>query len=129
MNRRNGFRLALILFLIAFGALLFYIGKEHQVFLDDKAITLDGKTYPAIENLKVSVNGGEALEFVADDRDVTVSDGPFLSVKVEITDADGKVLRTIERSARLRFQRSVMVSLPALAGGAPNFLIPPPAQE
>ncbi len=129
MNRRNGFRLALVLFLIAFGAFLFYIGKEHQVFLDDKAITLGGKEYPALENLRVSVNGGEPLEFVADDRDVTVSDGPALSLKVEITDADGKVLRTVERSVRLCFQRAVMVSLPALAGGAPDFLVPPPAEE
>jgi hypothetical protein len=129
MNRRNGFRIGLILLLIAFGAFLFYIGKEHQVFLDDKEITLEGKTYPAIGNLRVSVNGGDPLEFVADDRDVSVSDGPSLSVKVEITDADGKVLKTVERSARLRFQRTVMVSLPALAGGAPDFLIPPPVEE
>ena len=44
--------------------------REHQIFLDNKTIEADGKTFKAMEQVNVSVNGGDPVELLARDRDV-----------------------------------------------------------
>lgn len=58
------------LILLCFG--LYYIGKEHEVLLDNKTVTIAGKEYAAIPYMTLVVDGNEEkeMEFYADDRDV-----------------------------------------------------------
>lgn len=126
MARINKYRSGLIIFLIFLGVFLFYIGKEHQVFVDNKLSIIDGKTYQPIAKLKVSIGNGNILELATGDRDVALSRGPFLRIKVEIIDQNGETLKIIEKSVRIGFKNSVMVSLPALTEGSPNFILPSP---
>ena len=59
--------LALIL-LVALGVWLFYVGREHQVLLDNKTIELEGVTFKALQEVRVSVNGAEPVELYPRDR-------------------------------------------------------------
>ena len=113
--------------LLALGVALFYVGREHQIFLDNKTIEADGKTFRAMEQVNVSVNGGNPVELLARDRDVVKAVGPSFSLRVEVLDSmGGDVERTIELKMTPGFGKDMMLSLPLLAAGREDFLLPPP---
>ncbi|MBQ9565078.1 MAG: hypothetical protein IJU98_05770 [Synergistaceae bacterium] len=121
-------RTLVLALLIALGTWLFYIGREHQVFLDNKSIERDGKNFRALEQVNVSVNGGTPVELLARDRDVAVTVGPKFSLRVEILDSmGGDVERVVELSLEPGFDKDLMVSLPLLAALRADFILPPPA--
>ena len=120
-------RLALLALLIALGVWLFYIGREHQVFLDNKTIERDGKTFKALAQVNVSVNGGDPIELFTRDRDLAKVVGPAFSLKVEVYDFVGDdPEKVIELEIRPGFDKDLMLSLPLLAAGREDFILPPP---
>ena len=129
MTRRNGIRTVLVLLLVGLGVVLFALGKEHQVFLDNKALAVGGAEIPALEAVRVTVDGGEPLEFAADDRDVVQTRGLRAQVKLEILDGNGNVTKTVERSVSFSFEDRVMLSLPVLVQGGEGYRLPPPVVE
>ena len=115
-----------LLSLIALGVWLFYIGREHQVFLDNRSMEVDGRSFKALEQVNVSVNGANPLELYPRDRDMAKAVGPSFTVKVEVLDSmGGDVVRTIETKVDMGFGRDVMLSLPLMAADQ-DFLLPPP---
>ena len=113
--------------LLALGVALFYVGREHQIFLDNKTIELEGVTFKALQEVRVSVNGGDPVELLARDRDVVKAVGPSFSLRVEVLDSmGGNVERTIELRLTPGFGKDMMLSLPLLAAGREDFLLPPP---
>ena len=129
MTRRNGIRTVLVLLLVGLGVVLFALGKEHQVFLDNKALAVGGAEVPALESVRVTVDGGEPLEFAADDRDVVQTRGLRAQVKLEVLDGNGNVTKTVERSVSFSFEDRVMLSLPVLAQGGEGYRLPSPVVE
>ncbi|WP_352426223.1 DUF6672 family protein [Aminomonas paucivorans] len=129
MTRRNGIRTVLVLLLVGLGVVLFALGKEHQVFLDNKALAVGGAEVPALEAVRVTVDGGEPLEFAADDRDVVQTRGLRAQVKLEVLDGNGNVTKTVERSVSFSFEDRVMLSLPVLVQGGEGYRLPPPVVE
>lgn len=129
MTRRNGIRTVLVLLLVGLGVVLFALGKEHQVFLDNKALAVGGAEVPALEAVRVTVDGGEPLEFAADDRDVAQTRGLRANLKLEVLDGNGNVTKTVERSVSFSFEDRVMLSLPVLVQGGEGYRLPPPVVE
>ena len=82
-------RTIVLVALLALGVALFYVGREHRIFLDNKTIEADGKTFRAMEQVNVSVNGGAPVELLARDRDVVKTVGPSFSLRVEVLDSMG----------------------------------------
>ncbi|MBR1672866.1 MAG: hypothetical protein IJ702_08060 [Fretibacterium sp.] len=127
-------RTALLALLLALGTWLFYIGREHQIFLDNKSIERDGKNFRALEQVNVSVKSkshgdawGEPIELLARDRDVVVTVGPKFSLKAEILDSmGGDVERVIEITLEPGFQKDLMLSLPLLNAARGDFILPSP---
>ena len=121
-------RTVLLALLIALGTWLFYIGREHRVFLDNKSIERDGKNFRALEQVNVSINGGEPIELLARDRDVAVTVGPKFSLKVEFLDSmGGDVERVVEMTLEPGFDKDLMLSMPLLNAARGDFILPPPA--
>ena len=58
-------RLVVLAALIALGIWLFYIGREHQIFLDNKTLG----DFKALEQVNVSINGGEVSELMTRERE------------------------------------------------------------
>ena len=115
-------RLIVIAGLIALGFWLFYIGREHRIFLDNK--TVNG--YNALEQVNVSLNGGESTELTPRDRDMRKVVGPEFELKAEILDGDGETVSTITRKIVIGCSKDIMISLPILAGGSEDFVMPAP---
>lgn len=123
-------RLALLAFIIAFGVWLFYIGREHQIFLDNKSIERDGQNFKALAQVNVSVNGGDPIELFTRDRDMAKAVGPAFSIKVEVFDFVGDdPEKVIELEVRPGFGKDLMLSLPLLAAGREDFILPPPGGQ
>ena len=116
-------RLILLAALIALGGWLFYIGREHQIFLDNK--TLNG--YKALEQVNVSINGGEESELMTRERSVQKVVGPKFSLKAQVFDEDGNIIRTLEREVKLCIMsKDVMINLPVFVSSDEGFIVPAP---
>ena len=121
-------RLIVLAALIALGIWLFYIGREHQIFLDNKTLG----DYKALEQVNVSVNGGEVSELMSRERDVKKVVGPKFEIKAEIFNDDGEISKTITKEIKIddlckfNFSKDIMINLPALAAEAENFIVPAP---
>ena len=115
-------RLVVLAGLIVLGVWLFFIGREHQIFLDNKAWS----GYKPLEQVNVSVDGGKVSELMPRDRDVRKIVGMKFEVKAEIFDDKGEVTDTIIKTIRPKCSKDIMINLPALAAGDEGFIIPAP---
>ena len=116
-------RLILLAALVALGFWLFYIGREHQIFLDNKNFG----EYKALEQVNVSIDGGEAAELLPRDRDMRKVVGPEFRLKAEIFDDKGEITNTIERGIKICFMsKDIMINLPLLAASDDNFIVAAP---
>ena len=115
-------RLVLVAALIALGVWLFYIGREHQIFLDNKTFG----DFKALEQVNVSINNGETVELMPRERDMKKVVGSKFEIKAEVFDDKGEISNTITKIINLCFSKDIMINLPAFAGGAENFIVPSP---
>jgi hypothetical protein len=120
-------RLAALCLVLLLSAWLFYIGREHRVFLDNKTIEAGGETFRALAFVRVSVAGNPTVELMPRDRDVAAAAGPRFTVRVEVMDEFGEeVEKVIEKEIAPGFSGDMMLSLPLLAAGRDDFVLPPP---
>lgn len=116
-------RLILLAALIALGGWLFYIGREHQIFLDNR--TLNG--YKALEQVNVSVNNGEVSELMTRERTVNKVVGPKFTLKAQVFDEDGNIIQTLEREVKLcPMSKDIMINLPVFVSSDRGFIVPAP---
>lgn len=128
-KKRLVIRIVLLILIVAFGFFLFYIGKQHEVLLDNKEVEISGKTYTPAEYVVVTINGDEenTLEFYPDDRDVAKLNGPSHTIKVQVVNEETEeVIKTVERSFNFGRTGNLMISLPALVEEAPDVYLPLP---
>ena len=128
-KKRLVIRIIAFLCVIAVACGLFYIGKQHNVLLDNRNATIDGKQFEASKYVRVIVDGNEKdyIEFEADDRDAVNLEGHFHTIKVVEMDADTeKVTKTVERKMNFGVVGAEMLSLPAILAEASNIDLPLP---
>lgn len=129
INRRNGFRVGLLVVLVLFGMYLYTSGKQHQMLVDNMTIELEGKAYAPEALIRVAFNGGEPLELASGDRDVTHIVGPRHTVKIEVLNESGDVVNTLDGDFRWVGRKKSMFSVPAFMGGAPSPMVDSPVEE
>ena len=115
-------RLVVLAGLIALGVWLFFIGREHQIFLDNKNLN----DFKAFEQVNVSINSGSPIELMPNDREVVKTVGPKFTIKAEVFDEEGEISSTIETTVRVNLSKDIMINLPAFAGGSENFIVAAP---
>jgi hypothetical protein len=120
-------RIAALCFIAAFSVFLFYIGREHQIFLDNKSIEVEGKSFRALQFVRVSVDDASPIELMPRVRDLAKVVGPYFRVKVEVMDEFGEeVENVIERDLKPGFKKNMMLSIPLLVAGREDYILPPP---
>ena len=115
-------RLLVVAGLVALGFWLYCVGMEHKLYLDNKAMNGNNP----LEQVNVSINGGDTVELMPRDRDMRKSVGPEFTLKADILDVDGEIENTITRTIRLGQSKDIMISLPTLATGSGDFVMPAP---
>ncbi|MFA0887778.1 MAG: DUF6672 family protein [Synergistales bacterium] len=130
LNRRNGFRIGLLIVLILFGVYLFTSGRQHQMFVDNMAVEIDGKAYaPEQATVRAFFDANEAMELASGDRDVTQVVGQGHTVRIEVLNESGDVVKTLDGDFKWISGKKGMFSIPAFLGGAPSAMIDSPRQE
>jgi hypothetical protein len=126
--RRIAIRAALVAALAATAFGMYSIGKEHNVLLDNRAAVIDGVEYAPVEALTLAIDGVKKNDVKAGGRVAHKMIGRNHKIAIGITRSDKTVEKTIERGVRFDADmRKWMISLPALAAGAPDIYIPTPA--
>lgn len=139
-SRRHLFQLSTVVVLILLGVLMYVIGRQHTILLDNKTLEVGGTSYQAFSVVEVAVDKEEVLELAARDRDKAVVMGQRHTVMLRYAD---RFFEEHELTVSFKVpigQDMVLISLPALAGGAdesvwlqnyepPTAVAPPQAEE
>lgn len=121
--RRNLIRVGLLIILIAFGFILYNIGKEHKIFIDNRDITIGGKEYVASTTYRVYVDGKQVGDVRKGKRKVAKSPGSKHTIVIEELDGRTPTGQKWEREFQLKAkQAEVIVNIPALLGEAEKWL-------
>lgn len=115
-------RLVILAALIALGFWLFFIGREHNIYLDNRTMG----EHKALEQVNVSVNNGKVSELLPRDRDVRKIVGIEFTVKAEVFDDKGEIINTITKTIYPKCSKDIMINLPAMAAGDEGFIVPAP---
>ncbi len=120
LSRQNIFQLITVVVVLLIGLIMFIVGKQHVILLDNKTVESNGKTYPAFSIVEVQVNRGESLELGPRDRDKAEVMGQKHKVIVRYTDRLFEEHELVVKFSVPLQQKMVLISLPALVGGAPE---------
>lgn len=118
LSRRHLYQLIAVVVVLLIGVIMFVIGKQHILLLDNKTLESNGKTYPAFSIVEVQVNRIESLELGPRDRDRADVRGQKHKITVRYTDRSFEEHEVVVKFKVPLSQEMVLISLPALVGGA-----------
>jgi hypothetical protein len=112
-------RTGVVLGLIVLAVCLFYIGKGHTLLLDTNAVIIDGKEFRSYPSAAVSVDGKKLNSSMGRaERSMVAVRGPRHTLVVADDAGTGK---KVEKTFTIpTFMDRVLVSIPAIIGGAPE---------
>lgn len=113
-NRIFLIRLAAIVLVFLFAAMLFLIGKQHTVLLDNKTITVNDVEIRALKLVEVQIDKLDSLEFAPRDRDKVDVTRKKHTITVSYTDDNWEEL-SFTRTFRLPLMEEMfIISIPTL---------------
>lgn len=139
-TRRLVFQFATVVVLLILAVVMFIIGRQHTILLDNRTIEHEGKSYAAFPIVTVEVDKEGELELAARDRDKAEVMGQRHRIKVVYTDKFFEE-HVLEQSFKIPIgQDMVLLSIPALVAGldqsvwmqdyfVPTAAVAPVAQE
>ncbi len=113
-TRTNLMRLVAIVIVLLFAVILFFIGKQHTVLLDNKTVTVNGEEIAALKMVEVQVNKLDSLEFVPRDRDKVDVTRQKHTITVSYTDADWNEISITRKFKLPLMEEMVIISIPTL---------------
>jgi len=121
--RRNILRVLLCIAAIALGEWLTVAGMQHTIIFDNCKVTRNSIVFPAVEGVQVTIDG-TTESVAADDRCAVKVIGAKNSVTLEFIDPSSEAGKRVVIHLALKFERTVIVSLPMLANGESNAFLP-----
>lgn len=115
VNRIFLMRLIAIVVVLLFAMVLFFIGKQHTVLLDNKTITVNGEEIKALKMVEVQVNKLESLEFVPRDRDKVEVTRQKHTITISYTDENWEEISITRKFTLPLMEEMVIISIPTLA--------------
>lgn len=115
------FKVGAILLLLVIAALMMIIGRGHTIYLDNKSIDYDGKTYETPYKVVV-LDGEEQLAKLYDgERGMTTCIGQQFTITLEITQTKGGSEEIVPVTLTLPYNiDGIIINLPAYLAGLPE---------
>jgi hypothetical protein len=121
--KRTLIRSGALVLLLLLAVLMYNLGKGHVLLLDNNTLTAAGSEYRYLKAALVTVDGGEELELYGRGRDKVEVKGRRHRIVLKLPAGTVPAERTVTESFTLgNRQRMMLISLPALAGGAEDWL-------
>ena len=135
-NRRLIFQLAAVVVLIVIAYAMTIIGRGHTVYLDNKKLEYNGKTYDTPYKVVVLVDGEQVAKLYDRERGSATCIGQKFTVTLEITEKKGGSETTQTYTIPLpKNMDGIIINLPAYMAGLPEeayleeFIPAPPTEE
>ena len=120
-NRRLIFQLAAVVVLIVIAYAMTIVGRGHTVYLDNKKLEYNGKTYDTPYKVVVLVDGEQVAKLYDRERGSATCIGQKFTVTLEITEKKGGSETTETYKLTLPHSiDSVIINLPAYMAGLPE---------
>ena len=120
ISRTTWFRIAAVAFILLLAGLMMIIGRGHTIYLDDKTLEKDGKTWQALYRIDASVAGStqEPQTLYARERVLFTVMGQKATLHLQYMEAKGGDKVPVDVSIRIPYgMDGVIVNLPALLAG------------
>lgn len=114
LSRRHFFQLVAVILILVLAVVMFVIGRQHTVLLDNKTIEHDGKSYPAFSIVEVKINKEDSIELAARDRDKADVMGQRHKITVTYTDKFFEEHEVVKKFKVPIGYDMVLISIPAL---------------
>lgn len=114
LSRRHLFQLVAVILILVLAVVMFVIGRQHTILLDNKTIEHDGKSYPAFSIVEVKINKEDSIELAARDRDKADVMGQRHKITVTYTDKYFEEHEVVKKFKVPIGYDMVLVSIPAL---------------
>ncbi|MDD4011302.1 MAG: hypothetical protein PHI83_04080 [Sphaerochaetaceae bacterium] len=110
-------RIIAIVLVIALGIVMYFIGRQHSILIDNKDIVIDSVTYPAYKLLEVKIDDQKAKELSKRDRiEVIVTAQKHTLTVVDSMKGTGMIVYDLNIPVK---EDMMLLSLPALLAGLP----------
>ena len=113
-DRQFWIRCAAIVVVLLFGVLMFFIGKQHTILLDNKTVTVNGQEIRALQLVEVQINKLESLELTARDRDKAEVTRQSHKVTISYTDSNWNEITFTRKFKVPLMEEMVLISIPTL---------------
>ncbi|MCE5235022.1 MAG: DUF6672 family protein [Clostridiaceae bacterium] len=120
-KRRFLFRAGAVAILLIIAGAMFFVGRGHTVYLDNKAIEINGQTYTAPYKVEVNVNGEQVAKLYDKERGKAICIGPKFTMTLAVTKDKGGSEEITTVTLRLpRNMDGITLNLPALLAELPE---------
>ncbi len=114
-------RLAFIAALIGIGVLMYFLGRGHAVYIDNKKLEYNGETYDTPYKVEVYVGGERIAKLYDKERGSSTCIGANFKMELVITQEKGGNEVTAVASIKLPYSMDgIIVNLPGLLAGLPE---------
>ena len=120
-KRRLLFRIGAVLVLIAIAACMMVIGRGHTIYIDNKTLEYEGKSYSSLYRAVVYDDGKKLTTLNARERGMTTNIGQNFSVNVGIMEEKGQDEKPVVISFKLPYNMDgIIVNIPGYLAGLPQ---------
>ncbi len=115
------FKAGTIIILLAIAVIMMIVGRGHTVYLDNKAIDYDGKTYESPYKVVVNVGGTKVAKLYDNERGMATCIGQRFTMDLEITQKKGGDKVNSTYTINLPYSMDgIVIDLPAFLAGLPE---------
>ena len=123
MKKRLLMQIGLVLLIIIVSVFLYRIGKGFQIIVENKNNALDGITFEVQGPVRVIFDDKDKLELKENSADLALLIGyGEHKIKVEVLDAEGNAIKSIEKTFKLSGKEGDFLSIPALLSGSERYI-------
>lgn len=124
-TRRIIIRILVVLALIALGTAMFFIGRGHTVYFDNKTLEYEGETYKAFYRVNLHYkdyyDGEKTSKLGARDRGAATCTGSSYTVTFEIIENKGDEPKLVEYTIKLPMDiDGIIFNIPGFMAGLPE---------
>lgn len=120
-KKRFFIRLATVLVLIGIAVLMYFLGRGHTVYFDNKKLEYDGVTYDTPYKVEVYVDGERTAKLYDKERGSSICIGANFKMELKVTQEKGGTETEETYSIKLPYDKDgLIVNLPGLMAGLPE---------
>ena len=120
-KKRFFIRLATVLVLIGIAVLMYFLGRGHTVYIDNKKLEYNGTTYDTPYKVEVYVGGERIAKLYDKERGSSICIGANFKMELKVTQEKGGTETEETYSIKLPYDKDgLIVNLPGLMAGLPE---------